>query len=114
MGKAVNTTKKQHRLQKYQWPKGVSGNPAGRPKGSISPRDKIRQMFEANPKYFEEFLSKYIEDPSNRKHVVEMIDGKPSQALDMNIKLPESLIALIKNGTANTTGDNKLSGEDKE
>lgn len=27
-----------------RWPKGVSGNPAGRPKGSLSKRDKIAQV----------------------------------------------------------------------
>lgn len=26
-----------------RWPKGVSGNPAGRPKGSVSKRDRIAQ-----------------------------------------------------------------------
>lgn len=33
-----------------RWPKGVSGNPAGRPKGSLSSRDKVaRQLSDDGP-----------------------------------------------------------------
>ena len=72
-------------LSKYQWVQGQSGNPDGRPKGSISPRDTIRKMFEANPTTFEDFLTKYLDDPNNRKHLVEMLDGKPTQSIDTTI-----------------------------
>lgn len=106
-----NTANEEHRLKKYQWPKGISGNPAGRPKGSISPRDKIRQMFELNPETFEEFLEKYIEDPRNRTHVIEMLDGKPRQGMDVEISIPQTLVDLIKYGF-NKDGDNKVPGED--
>lgn len=96
-----NTAPKEHRLKRYQWPKGVSGNPLGRPKGSISPKDRIRHMFELNPSKFDEFLEDYLDDPNNRKHVVEMLDGKPNQAVELEVSLPESLIDLIKNGASN-------------
>jgi hypothetical protein len=56
---------------------GQSGNPAGRPKGSISPITRVKQIFEDNPAEFEAFIKGYLEDPNNRKHIVEMIDGKP-------------------------------------
>ena len=58
---------------------GESGNPLGRPKGSISPTNRIKQIFENNPELFETFVMEYINDPSNRKHIVEMLDGKPAQ-----------------------------------
>ena len=32
---------------------------------------------------FQEFIDEYIKDPNNRKHIVEMIDGKPKQNLEM-------------------------------
>lgn len=85
-------------LKKYQWPKGVSGNPNGRPPGSISPRDKIRQMFEANPDDFEGFLEAYINDPKNRRHVVELLDGKPHQHIDHTTggkELPQPIINVF-------------------
>jgi len=85
-----NTEKKQRNkghdnILPYMWEKGTSGNPKGRPKGSISPRDTIRKMFEANPTTFEDFLTKYLDDPNNRKHLVEMLDGKPTQSIDTTI-----------------------------
>lgn len=57
---------------------GSPGGP-GRPPGSISPITKVKQIFEEDPERFKEFIESYIEDPANRKHIVEMIDGKPQQ-----------------------------------
>jgi len=75
----VSTPKKQlpEALEKNKWVKGQSGNPAGRPKGSVSVIDTIRHIWEAEPERFQEFVDKYLKDPRNRQHIVEMIDGKP-------------------------------------
>lgn len=59
------------------FPKGVSGNPLGRPKGSLSVIGSIKQIFEENPDQFQDFINKYLKDPKNRQHIVEMIDGRP-------------------------------------
>lgn len=66
--------------------KGVVLNPNGRPKGSLSVIGRLKQMFEENPEEFEEFVKSYKADPANRKHITEMIDGKPKQDIDANIK----------------------------
>jgi hypothetical protein len=59
---------------------GVSGNPGGRPIGSVSIVGMIRKKFEEQPEYAEEWVDKLLEDdPSNRKAVMEQIDGKPKQ-----------------------------------
>ena len=55
----------------------------GRPKGSISVIGRLKQMWEENPEEFEEFVKEYKKDPANRKHITEMIDGKPNQPLDV-------------------------------
>jgi hypothetical protein len=68
-------------LEKYKWKPGKSANPAGKPKGTISPIQRVKQIFLQNPKMFESFIEDYIKDPNNRKHIVEMIDGKPKQAI---------------------------------
>jgi len=40
----------------------------------------IRKKFEEQPEYAEEWVDKLLEDdPSNRKAVMEQIDGKPKQ-----------------------------------
>lgn len=64
--------------------KGVILNPAGRPKGSISPITKIKQIFEEKPEVFQEFVTEYMADPANRKHLVEMLDGKPRQNIGLD------------------------------
>lgn len=106
MEDADNTTPNQQEsrphLKKYQWPKGVSGNPAGRPKGSLSPRDRIRNMFEQNPDDFDEFLQTYLNNPMNHKHVVELLDGKPHQSIDhttMGKELPQPIINVPVNNS---------------
>ena len=66
----------------------VKGDPninrRGRGKGTISAIAKVKQKFEENPKMFQEFIDEYIKDPANRKHIVEMIDGKPKQTNELN------------------------------
>lgn len=66
--------------------KGFSGNPNGRPEGSISVIDKLRQLYRENPKKFEYFVLRYAENKANDRHQVEMLDGKPSQATDVTSK----------------------------
>lgn len=66
--------------------KGFTGNPAGRPVGSISVIDKLRQIYLADPDKFETFVKRYAENEANDRHQVEMLDGKPVQATDITSK----------------------------
>ena len=75
----TDTSEKKQPNRDHLFKKGVSGNPNGRPKGSLSAIGKVKKIFTESPEKFEEFIDAYIKDPSNRKHVVEMIDGKPTQ-----------------------------------
>lgn len=99
---AAGKQDKQPWLKKYRWPKGVSGNPAGKEPGTLSPKARIRQMFNENPEDFDEWLQQYLNDPNNRRHAIELLDGKPSQSHDVNLTLPQFMIDLIKdNGSTN-------------
>lgn len=67
--------------------KFLPGNPGGgRPKGSVSVMTRLKQMFENDPEDFERFVKTYKENPDNQKHIVEMIDGKPKQSMDLAVK----------------------------
>lgn len=81
--------------------KGQSGNPNGRPVGSISPITKIKQMFEENPERYEEFIEEYSKNKANHKHLVEMIDGKPRQTIDSKVEA-ELTINVINYGDSNS------------
>jgi hypothetical protein len=71
---------------------GQSGNPAGRPPNAVSVVGSIRKMFADNPEAFQEFVLKYLKDPNNRKHVVEMLDGRPKQTSDVSLSMPEPIL----------------------
>lgn len=70
------------RSKKGTFVEGTAPGP-GRPPGSISIIGKIKQKFEENPEYFEEWVSKLLEDGGNRKAVMEQIDGRPHQTTDV-------------------------------
>jgi len=79
-----NTDKRLRNLKPFKSGAEWTGNALGRPKGSISIMDNIRHIFESDPIRFQEFINKYLSDPKNRQHIVEMIDGKP-QGIGINI-----------------------------
>ncbi len=78
-----------NRNEKGQFPKGVSGNPAGRPKGSVSIvegiKRKLQEIEPANKKtYLELFISrlflKAIKE-GNEKLMIDIIDRVDGKAL---------------------------------
>ena len=73
-----NTDKKQG---KHLFQKGVSGNPNGRPKGSISIKDKIRQHLEAHPEEVEEIVQHFVKE--NRELMWQMLEGRPDVKTDV-------------------------------
>jgi hypothetical protein len=80
-------------------------NPDGRPEGSVSPITRVKQIFAENPDKFKEFIESYIEDPANRKHIVEMIDGKPKQDTDITTNGQALTPLLVKFIDAEPSGD---------
>lgn len=95
MAKAENTGNKQKVDKRKSLPQlfkpGQSGNPNGRPPGSISIITRVKQIFQENPKQFESFVRGYVKDERNRKHIVEMIDGKAKQEVDLSGNLNLSM-----------------------
>lgn len=99
---AENQASPADRIKKYQWPKGVSGNPKGRPPGILSPKERIKEMFMANPGDFDDFLQKYLNDKANYRHVVELFDGKAHQSIDhttMGKELPQPILNVLTNNS---------------
>lgn len=83
-----------NRNEKGQFPKGVSGNPNGRPEGSVSIVEGIkRKLLEVEPAnkktYLELFLSKLflkaIKEGNEQlmKDMINRIDGMPKQSTDL-------------------------------
>ena len=85
--KSDNTEKKQipNRIPDEKgrmiFPPGVSGNPAGRPKGSISIKAAIKKRLEENPEELKEIVEHFVK--KNRELMWQMIEGRPSQQVDL-------------------------------
>ena len=90
----ADNTAPQQRIIGKPWPKGVSGNPKGRPKGSISIKDTIRKMFEEDPERFKQFVDTLIAD--EKSLVWQMLEGKPLQKLAGDEENPLRIITVDK------------------
>src|SRR3990167_10645451 len=95
------------RDEKGRFVPGVSGNPEGKPPGSISIVARLKKIFEEEPEMFEKYCRDILKDPNIKKSVIEQVDSKPRQPVDMEINIPNSLIELIR-GVTNTARDKDI------
>ena len=66
---------------------GVSGNPKGRPKGSLSIKAEIKKRLENNPEELKEIVEHFIK--KNRELMWQMIEGRPQQQVGLDATITE-------------------------
>ena len=72
----------------------------GRPKGSISIKDKVRQYLEDHPEDVEEIVKHFVK--SNRELMWQMLEGRPYQdILSGGEKLPTPILNVLPNNSDN-------------
>ena len=75
-----------------RWKKGESGNPNGRPKGSVSLVGMLKKLLEENPGEGEAVVKQWIEDAKGGrfpqlKEMIERIDGKVADKIESDNKV---------------------------
>jgi hypothetical protein len=94
----------------WLYKKGQSGNPKGRPKGSLSLKTYLRQRFEAmTDEEREEFL-----DGIPKDKMWEMVEGKAAQSIDhttLGKELPQPILTL---NVLPNDSDKQNSGNDEK
>jgi len=87
-------------IEPYKFKPGQSGNPSGRPKGSVSIRTEVRKLLqEAAKEGTADTVAKALAtrlikqafdgDMKAMQMVIEHIDGKPQQSIDLNTTIAE-------------------------
>jgi len=90
------------RDEKGRFPKGVSGNPAGKPPGTISIMSKIKQIWAENPEQFEKWVKDAMEDKMLRRELIQQVDGKPVQPI-ANADGQPFVMQIVNYGNNNDT-----------
>jgi hypothetical protein len=65
------------------FPPGVSGNPAGRPKGTVSIKESIRRYLRENPGEVDRLVQHFVK--SDPGLMWQMLEGRPKQNVDMDV-----------------------------
>lgn len=77
-------------LQPHQFKKGQSGNPGGRPVGTISLKERAKQMIASMS---DEEAQEYLHG-IDKKTIWEMAEGKPKQDMDFKGEVISKVISL--------------------
>lgn len=90
MKQPKNSKRRTDQLAPYQYKKGQSGNPHGRPIGALSMKTYVKnKLLSMNDEEREEFL-----EGLDKKIVWEMAEDKPSQGISGTVEITSKIISV--------------------
>lgn len=98
---------------------GVSGNPNGRPKGSVSVVEALKRKLEEYPEgntktYLELLVNRYMKnaiqdgDTQLIRDLINRVDGMPTQRNEVTGKDGEPLVIIKHDNTSQSVADNSV------
>ena len=106
---AVSVPKMSGRLQNLKpWPKGVSGNPAGRPRRDLS-AELARAVFEQNPELIYRAMLRALKKGNARTFAIlaDRAYGKVTASVEMDLHASMSLVERLQRARKRVTEANK-------
>lgn len=82
--------------EKGRFMEGTAPGP-GRPKGSISIKDKVRQYLDSHPEEVEEIVEHFVK--KNRELMWQMLEGRPPQKLEQEGEISLKHYVITDDGT---------------
>lgn len=104
-------------LEKFQWKKGQTGNPEGRPTGSISITETLKKFLRRNPQALEDIVIALIEEGrlgnmTATKEMLERIDGKVAERHTIEGELPIKLLFIPAQEVIDASETTQIGTED--
>lgn len=94
MIKTMETASKQYDwLKPFQFKPGESGNKNGRPQGSISIKQRVKQYLEDHPEEADLFVGEMVH--KERKFTWQMLEGAPQTKTDLTSKGEKLAITVL-------------------
>ena len=93
------------RNDKGQWEPGQSGNPAGRPRFSLLSivKEELQKIAEEDKEQFaRQMIREYLKDAKDQndgvaiRDLIDRVDGKPKQSLEINNELDGKWLTLFQ------------------
>lgn len=107
-------------LAPHRFQPGQSGNPSGRPKGSVSLQEKLRKYLNEHPEKADQIIENWVQQAAapafgfqHLKEALERVDGKVSEKLQVDAEVTVKRVILSRPELAVGMGKGKKGSKEQ-